>query len=95
MLPARRKYPSRRILAAKIDYKSAYRHGILHAVTALQTATQLPDDDVILITQLLTFFGGAPCPFEWGIMSEMICDLVNEQLKSEMGSTYLTRTSPT
>jgi hypothetical protein len=27
---ARRKYPSQRILASKIDYKSAYRWGILH-----------------------------------------------------------------
>ena len=23
-------------------------------------------------------FGGAPCPFEWGVISESICDLANE-----------------
>jgi hypothetical protein len=39
---ARGKYPGQRILASKIGYKSAYRWGILHFVTALQTVTQLP-----------------------------------------------------
>ena len=81
-LAARRKYPNRRILAAKIDYKSAYRRGILHYETALKTATQLPNDDLAIITLRLTF-GGAPCPFEWGIMSETICDLANELLKCD------------
>jgi hypothetical protein len=47
-LAARRKYPNRQILAAKIDYKSAYRWGILHYKTALQTATQLPNDDLAI-----------------------------------------------
>ncbi len=34
----------------------------------------------MIITLRLTF-GGAPCPFEWGIMPETICDLANELLK--------------
>jgi hypothetical protein len=79
---ARRAYPGQRILASKIDYKSAYRRGILHFATALKTATQLPDDGIAIITLRLTF-GGAPCPFEWGVISETICDLANELLKSE------------
>jgi hypothetical protein len=74
---ARRKYPNHKILATKIDYKSAYRRGILHFATALKTATQLPDEAAALITLRLTF-GGAPCPFEWGVISESICDLANE-----------------
>jgi hypothetical protein len=61
----------------KIDYKSAYRRGILHFATALKTATQLPDKAAALITLRLTF-GGAPCPFQWGVISESICDLANE-----------------
>jgi hypothetical protein len=28
-------------------------------------------------------FGGAPCPFVWSIISEMICDLANELLKCD------------
>ncbi len=49
-------------------------------MTALKTASQLPDDGIAIITLRLTF-GGAPCPFEWGIISETICDLANELLK--------------
>ena len=74
---ARRRFPGRKILATKIDYKSAYRRGILHFATALKTATQLPDDAAALITLRLTF-GGTPCLFEWGVISETICDLANE-----------------
>jgi hypothetical protein len=46
----RRKYPGQRILASKIDYKSAYRQGILHFATALKTAMQLPDNTIAIIT---------------------------------------------
>jgi hypothetical protein len=28
-------------------------------------------------------FGGAPCPYEWGIESETICDLANELIVSK------------
>jgi hypothetical protein len=77
---ARKKYPGQRILASKIDYKSAYRQGILHFATALRTAMQLLDNAIAIITFWLTF-GGAPCPFKWGIMSETLCDLENELLK--------------
>jgi hypothetical protein len=79
---ARRKYPGQRILMSKVDYKLAYHQGILHFTTALQTAMQLPEDDLAIITLRFTF-GGAPCPFEWGIMSESICDLANTLLKCE------------
>jgi hypothetical protein len=75
---ARQQYPNQKILATKIDYKSAYRRGILHSVTALKAATQLPDDATALITLRLTF-GGAP--FEWGVFSKTICNLANELLK--------------
>ncbi len=76
----RRKYPNQGILASKIDYKSAYQQGTLHIKTALQTATQLPEDELAIIT-LHLLFGGAPCPFKWGILLETICDLANELLK--------------
>jgi hypothetical protein len=41
---------------------------------------QLPEDN-LTITTLQPTFGGAPCPFKWGIMSELICNLANELLK--------------
>jgi len=53
-----------------------------HFATALTMTTQLPDDAAALITLRLTF-GGAPCPFEWGAISEIICDLANELVQCE------------
>ena len=82
MVAAQQQYPNQKILATKIDYKLAYHRGILHSVTALKAATQLPDDAAAIITLRLTF-GGAPCPFEWGVFSETICDLANKLLKCE------------
>jgi hypothetical protein len=79
---ARSSYPNFRILATKIDYKSAYRRGHLNAETALQTCTQLPDKGMAIMTFWNTF-GGAPCPYEWGIKSERICDLANELIVSK------------
>jgi hypothetical protein len=79
---ARWKYPNYRILAAKIDYKSAYRRGHLNAETALQTCTQLPDENKAVVT-LRNTFGGAPCPYEWSVTSEIICDLANELIVSD------------
>jgi hypothetical protein len=81
-IAARCEFPGQRILASKIDYKSAYHCGTLHFLTALQTAMQLPDDKIALITLRLTF-GAAPCPYEWGVISETIYDLANELLKCE------------
>jgi hypothetical protein len=49
-IAARRKYPGQQILATKIDYKSAYHQGILHFAMALQTAMQLQEDDLTIIT---------------------------------------------
>jgi len=71
---ARKKFPNRAILASKADFKSAYRRLHLSAATALQTCTQLSDSNLLLMTLRLTF-GGTPGPYEWGALSESICDL--------------------
>jgi hypothetical protein len=77
---AKRKHPHKCILASKIDFKSAYQQGTLHFKTALLTTMQLPEDKLAIITLCLTF-GGAPCPFEWGILLEAIYNLANKLLK--------------
>jgi hypothetical protein len=64
------------------DIKPAYRRCHLNAITAMQTITQLPDNKLGIIMLHLTF-GGAPCPFEWNISSESICDLANKILFDE------------
>ena len=82
IVAARRKFPNRPIALQKIDIKSAYRRCHLNAITAMQTITQLPEDELGIIMLRLTF-GGAPCPFEWNIISESIRDLANEILFDE------------
>ncbi len=74
IVAARRKHPNRRIFATKVDFKSAYRRLHLNQKIALQSCTQLPEDDIALMALRLTF-GGAACPFEWSVISETICDL--------------------
>ena len=79
---ARREFPGQRILASKIDYKSAYRRCHLDAKTAIQTCTQLPDEDLAIVALRLTF-GGAPGPYEWGVISESVCDLAMAILQDD------------
>ena len=79
---ARKRYPNCRIYASKVDYKSAYRRCHLNHETAVQTITQLPDNDIAIISLRLTF-GGGPCPFEWGVLSETACDLANALLHDD------------
>ena len=71
---ARFKYPNQRILASKIDYKSAYYRCRLNVKTVIQNCTQLPNENLAIIALILTF-GGAPGSYEWGVVSETICDL--------------------
>ena len=42
--------------------------------TEIQTWTQLPEEDSEIVALCLTF-RGAPGPYEWGVLSESICDL--------------------
>jgi hypothetical protein len=79
---ARRLFPDVPILASKIDFKSAFRRCHLNAATAVQTCTQLNEMGILLMMLRLSF-GGKPCPFEWGVISETICDLANAILLSD------------
>jgi hypothetical protein len=82
IVAARRKIPKAAITLQKIDIKSTYWRCHLNAITAMQTITQLPDNKLGIIMHHLTF-GGAPCPFEWNILSESIHDLAKEILFDE------------
>ncbi|KAL3767984.1 hypothetical protein ACHAWU_005442 [Discostella pseudostelligera] len=68
IVAARRKYPNHRIYAMKLTGIATYNR------IALQSCTQLPTEGLALLPLRLTF-GGAPCPYEWSIISELICDL--------------------
>jgi hypothetical protein len=78
----RRKYPGQKILASKIDIKSAYRRVHMAWETALQTCTQLPEEEIAILALRLTF-GEAPCPAKWCCMSEAATDLANALLRLE------------
>eukprot|EP00957_Ditylum_brightwellii_P107943 8233778-Ditylum_brightwellii.AAC.1 len=73
---ARRAHLTAPILASKIDYKSTYKRQHINKKVAVQTCTQLPDKDLAIMALQLTF-GGTPGPYEWGVVSEAICDLAN------------------
>ena len=48
----------------------------LSADTASQTCTMLPGFGILLMWLRLSF-GGKPCPYMWGVLSETICNLEN------------------
>jgi hypothetical protein len=79
---ARNKYPNTRIYVSKIDFKAAYRRLHLHHLTAVQSCTQIPDLEIGLLPLRLTF-GGAPCPYEWGKISETICNLATAIIQND------------
>ena len=79
---ARRMYLGCPIVASKIDYKSAYRRCHLNARVTLETCTQLPIENLAILALRLTF-GGAPGPFECGLISETTYDLATILLENE------------
>ncbi len=48
----------------------------------VQTCTQLPTLCLALMMLRLSF-SGAPCPSEWGTISESVCDLINAILQHD------------
>ncbi len=75
----RKKFPQAPIALQKIDIKSAYRRCHQNATAAIQTITQLPNNELGII-MLCLIFGGTPCPFEWNILAESISNLANKIL---------------
>jgi hypothetical protein len=82
VVTARRLFPNVPILASKIDFKSDFQQCHLNVATAVQTCTQLIEIGILLMMLWLSF-GGKPCPFEWGVISETICNLANAILLSK------------
>ena len=73
----RLQYPQQPILIQKVDWKSAYKRIHLHHDTAIQCCSIYND---LALIPLRAIFGGAPCPSEWGIISETTADLANHIL---------------
>jgi hypothetical protein len=79
IVEARQQFPRKHILLQKINVKLAYWRCHLHSAMAVQTITQLPEDNLCILMLWLTF-GRTHCPFEWNIFLESICDLVDAVL---------------
>ena len=76
ILNMRSRYPDKRVLLQKVDWKAAYRRSHLNWQTAIQTITQSVEMDLAFLSLRLTF-GGAPNPNYWGEISESTTDLAN------------------
>ncbi len=64
------------------QFQVSFRRCNLSAATAIQRCTQLPTVDLILLYLCLTF-GRSPCPNEWGVFSEPICNLATTILHND------------
>ena len=76
----RAKYPNTRLLAAKTDFKAAYRRITLQGDTAARCT--IIHDGYALPGLRLTF-GGTPCAYEFCIASEMCTDLAQDILHAD------------
>ena len=84
---ARQKFPKSTILSSMFDFKSAFQRYHLNAASAVQTCTQLAEINILLIILRLSF-GRKPCPFEWVVISKLICNLANTFLHNNSWDPY-------
>ena len=77
----RARHPSKKIFIRKEDLKSAYRRMHLRSRSALRSAVRVKIKGAwyILISTRLPF-GGSPCPPDFCLLSDMICDTMNDLL---------------
>ena len=74
-------HPNKIIWICKEDFKSAYRRIHTNADTALKTAVRVKIGkmDLILISLRLVF-GGASCPADFSLLSDIVTDAINDLL---------------
>jgi hypothetical protein len=74
------KFPSTRLLAAKTDFKAAYRRITMHGKTAARCTITHKE---FALPGLRLTFGGRPCAYEFCVASEMCTDLANDILHAK------------
>ena len=80
----RSKYPTSRIWLRKEDYKSAFRRLHLDARTAMESAVVVEIKKInYLVISLRMPFGGAPCPSEFALLTDIITDTINDLLNDD------------
>jgi hypothetical protein len=73
----RSKYPNTRLLAAKTDFKAAYRRITMQGNTAARCTIIYKE---FALPGLRLTFGGTPCAYEFCVTSEMCTDLAQDIL---------------
>ena len=80
----RTRYPQSRIWLRKEDYKSAFRRLHLNAKSALESAIVVTISNIqYLIISLRMPFGGAPCPSEFALFTDIVTDTINDLLEDK------------
>ena len=80
----RQKYPNKIIWLRKEDFKSAYRRLHLSAETAIKSAVRVKlNGSFYILVSLRLPFGGAPCPSDFCLVSDVITDTINDLLASK------------
>ena len=79
----RLRHPNKIIWLRKEDFKSAYRRLHINAATATTSAVaiEISGDKYILIPLRLPF-GGAPCPADFCVVSDIITDTINDLMRN-------------
>ena len=78
----RQEFPTERIWLRKEDFKSAYRRVHLNANTAWKSVVNAKMGEVdLLLVSLRLPFGGAPCPNDFCLVSDIITDTINDLLE--------------
>ena len=76
----RARYPTTRLLAAKTDFKAAYRQITLQGNTAARCTILFKD---LALPGLRLTFGGTPCAYEFCVASELCTDLASDILHTD------------
>lgn len=79
----RKHYPTKKIFIRKEDLKSAYRLMHLNLRSAKKSVIKVKiGDDYYIVTCLRLLFGGASCPADFCLVSDIITDNINDLLAS-------------
>ena len=84
IISVRKRYPNVRIWLRKEDFKSAYRRVHLNAATAWKSVVRMTiEGNDLLLVSLRLPFGGAPCPADFSLVSDVITDTINDLLEDK------------
>ena len=80
---SRLRHPSTIIWLRKEDFKSAYRRLHLKATTSITSAVAIEfHGEKFILIPLRLPFGGAPCPSDFCVVSDVITDTINDLMKN-------------